>query len=212
MKPDQADQARIDGLSEKIQRLLNQGSLVGAVIVLRSLQSDVAYRVLEQLSPTDRERIYDASFAWEDENVVQVSNVVQLEQVSQTRDEEARKPLPFFPDQIISVLTTAALLTSLILILTIFSPAKLGVKADVLNTSPGVKPEWYFLFLYSFFGIVPSVLGVVAPLVGIVALALLPFLDKNPEVRANKRKFAIVTCFALITALIILSILGAYYI
>ena len=46
--------------------------------------------------------------------------------------------------------------------------------ADVRNTSPGVKPQWYFLFLYSLFAIVPSVLGVVAPIVGIVALALLP--------------------------------------
>lgn len=215
MEQGQVDQVKTNDLSKKIQRLLDQESLVGAVIILRMLQPDDAKKVLEQLSPADRERIYDASFAWEDKTVVERSNVVSLEQTNQNQEEqeeEAKQVLPFFPDQIISLLATAGLITSLILILTIFSPARLGVKADVLNTAMNVKPEWYFLFLYSLFSLVPSILGVVAPLVALVLLALLPFLDKNIEVRAEKRKFAIVACLVLVAVLIILSVLGAYYI
>jgi hypothetical protein len=211
------NKATLNNLSRKIQNLIDQESLVGAIIVLRSLQPELAKKVLSELAPKDRERIYDASFADKNGHITDSPAAPQPEkpreaQEHEEKPQEAARMLPFFPDQLISVLATAGLTTSLILILTIFSPAQLGVKADVLNTSMNVKPEWYFLFLYSLFGLVPSILGVVAPVVGMALLALLPFLDKNPGQEPRKRKFAILACSTLMAVLILLTLLGAYYI
>ncbi len=207
---------QVSNLSKKIQNLINQESLVGAIIVLRSLQPDLAKKVLSELQPADRERIYNASFATKDGHIAESPSFAAMRRPSRILDakeepKEVTQTLPFFPDQLVSVLTAAGLVTSLILILTIFSPAQLGVKADVLNTSMNVKPEWYFLFLYSFFGLVPSILGVVAPVVAMLLLALLPFLDKNPGNGPAKRKFAILACLGLIATLVALTISGAYF-
>ncbi len=35
------------------------------------------------------------------------------------------------------------------------------------------------------------IVGIMAPIVAIAALGLLPFLDRNPEVRARKRPIAL---------------------
>ena len=204
-----AKQVKVDELTKRVQRLLNKESLVGAEIILKSVRAEVAQRIIEQLSPAEQEKIRGASFIWKDENLA-VPHPVTREQPALIEEGKREKSVPLFPDQLLSALTTAALMTSLILILTIFSPAKLDVKADVLNISARVKPEWYLLFLYAFFNLVPSILGVLVPMVGVVLLALLPFLDRNPELKAGKRKFAIIACSALVLVLILLSILGAY--
>ncbi len=205
----QTKQIKLDELTKRVQRLLTKESLVGAEIILKSVRADVAQQIIEQLSPAEQEKIRGASFARRDENPA-VPRLVTRAQPAPIDEGAGEENVPLFPDQLLSALTTAALMTSLILILTILSPARLDVKADVLNISAQVKPDWYLLFLYAFFNLVPSMLGVLVPMVGVVLLALLPFLDRNPELRAGKRKFAIIACSALVSVLILLSILGAY--
>lgn len=115
---------------------------------------------------------------------------------------------PFYPDQLISSLTAVFVVLSLIAVLTIFLPVGLQAKADPNLTPAHVKPDWYFLFLYEFLHFAPTIVGLFAPLVAIVALIALPFLDRNPERAPTKRVLAIGACLLVVAAVVAISIVG----
>jgi ubiquinol-cytochrome c reductase cytochrome b subunit len=108
---------------------------------------------------------------------------------------------PFFPnhmlDQGMVVFVTLAILVTLVM----FFPAPMEPPADPFETPEHIKPEWYFLSAYqalkvaeyfSFLGAwAPKALGILMQAVGILALILLPFLDKNPERHPRKRPVVI---------------------
>ena len=69
-----------------------------------------------------------------------------------------------------------------------FFPAELGKKADPFAPAPvGIKPEWYFMFMFQTLKYLPShILGMEGEVVGIVGfglgglfLLLIPFLDRR---------------------------------
>ena len=71
-------------------------------------------------------------------------------------------------------------LFGLIATLATLIPAEIGIKADPLGQTPaGIKPEWYFLFMFQTLKHVPPTLGVL--LFGLVAafLTVVPFLDRK---------------------------------
>ncbi|MDH5225681.1 MAG: cytochrome bc complex cytochrome b subunit, partial [Actinomycetota bacterium] len=55
-----------------------------------------------------------------------------------------------------------------------------------------------------------KVVGILTPMVFIVLLAVLPFIDRNPEVRPRKRPLAIALGILTIAVLIGLTIWGYY--
>lgn len=100
----------------------------------------------------------------------------------------AARTMPFFPNfllrDIVGWLSAFAVLTAL----AAFYPAELGEKADPFQPAPiGIKPEWYFMFMFQTLKLLPShILGVEGELVGIAAfglggllIALVPFLDRG---------------------------------
>ena len=66
--------------------------------------------------------------------------------------------------------------------------------ADPTDTTFIPRPEWYFLFLFQtlkfFKGPLEAVGSVVLPGVAVLALFLIPFIDRGPLVRLGKRTFA----------------------
>jgi quinol-cytochrome oxidoreductase complex cytochrome b subunit len=74
-------------------------------------------------------------------------------------------------------------------------PWNLGVKADLFASAPaGIKPEWYFLFMFQALKLIPSkvwfidgeVLGILAfCLAGLIWL-LLPFFENDRTARSRR--------------------------
>jgi ubiquinol-cytochrome c reductase cytochrome b subunit len=100
--------------------------------------------------------------------------------------------LPFWPNYLLDeVIAWYAVIAILVVLASVF-PAGLEPKADPLQTPAHIKPEWYFLSLYEVLKLVPRLVGVVAPIVGLGVVILLPLIDHNPEIRARRRPLAII--------------------
>ncbi len=196
-----------DILVQKIERLLNTGSLMGAIVLLKSLTPATASQVLETLPQTEQKKLYDA-WLGSGEKLLKELPVQEIAEDTPP-EKKGLDSVPFFPDHFISQATAMLWIICLISILTIFSPAGLETKANPFSTPIGVKPEWYLLFLYALLRFVPPILGVLVLLAGGILLTLLPFLDKNREVKPSRRKFAIVVCVLLSISIMALSFVGA---
>ena len=114
------------------------------------------------------------------------------------KDEIAKKKvpaLPFWPNFILrEVIIWMVLLGTLLTLALVFAPS-LGLPADLMAPAPeGVKPEWYFLFLFQTLKIFPANMGpvtgefvaVVLILLAVVAIFFLPFLDNKPDKKKGK--------------------------
>jgi len=90
----------------------------------------------------------------------------------------------FWPDIIYKDLLVSFGLFLLLVGLATFVGVAVEPKADPSDATYVPRPEWYFLFLFEFLKFVPGQvewLGTfVIPVFGILALFLLPFLDRNP--------------------------------
>lgn len=109
-----------------------------------------------------------------------------------TTHPEEKDSIPFYPDHVKTEFYVALGVLILFLvvgILGLLSPVGLQDPADPLNTPLHVKPEWYFLALYqllkyippSVLGIDGTIIGVMAPVLLILVLALWPFFDKKED-------------------------------
>ena len=122
---------------------------------------------------------------------------------------QGQPTIRFFPDHFISEATTMVLLLCLYSVLAIFMPAFLDARANPAVTPVGIKPAWYFLFLYEFLHFVPPLIGTITPLVLLVLLAAWPFLDRNPSRKPRKRVVALILAAVVVLTIIGLSIAGA---
>ncbi len=121
-----------------------------------------------------------------------------------SREKANGRFIPFFPDYVLDeTIAWYVALGGLIVLASLF-PTGLEEPADPLNTPAHIKPEWFFLFLYQFFKIVPRTIGVLMPIVAGVILLLVPLLDRSPK-RAYRER--IVPISIGIVVLIILTVL-----
>ena len=105
-----------------------------------------------------------------------------------------RREIRFFPNFALRELMAWYVALGLLGALAAVFPWSLGVKADPFASAPaGIKPEWYFLFMFETLKVIPAkllgmdgeMLGILAfGLVGAVAL-LLPFLDREKPVKTG---------------------------
>lgn len=93
---------------------------------------------------------------------------------------------PFYPHFVLRDFTLWVVLLGGVAVLATFVPWELGEKADPLAPAPrGLKPEWYFLFMYQALRMLPArvlwfegeMLGVFAFVLAGTFLILVPFLD-----------------------------------
>lgn len=94
--------------------------------------------------------------------------------------QQVRDRRPFFSEFLLVDASLWLVLVGLLVTLAVFLPAEVGVRADPLQPAPeGIKPEWYFLFLFQTLKCVPETLGVACFALGAVFLLAVPWLDRN---------------------------------
>jgi cytochrome b6 len=96
--------------------------------------------------------------------------------------------MPFFPNFLLRDLFGWFVTLGVLAALAALSPWELGQKADPFAPAPaGIRPEWYFVFMFQSLKYIPAkigpfegeVLGVLGFSLGGLLLLLVPFLDKR---------------------------------
>ena len=116
--------------------------------------------------------------------------------------------MPFFPSYILDELIAWYAILALLVVLASLFPAGLEEQANPLETPAHTKPEWYFLAVYEFLKLVEKGVGILLPIAGLVLLTFLPFIDRNPEVLARRRKIAVGVATVVLVAGIALTARG----
>jgi len=119
----------------------------------------------------------------------------------------------FYPSFVFKEIVVMMLLFIFVaIILAVVFPVGLGDPADPTDNLFTPKPEWYFMSLYQLLKYFPGKLEVIAtaiiPAGGIVALLLLPFIDKKAEIRPGKRPITMTIMVLAVVAIVILTAIG----
>ncbi len=122
---------------------------------------------------------------------------------------------PFFPYAVGKDGLMACIVMVVIILMSLFLGAELGPKADPTTTSYVPRPEWYFFFLFELLRVIkPPELVFVAtlgiPNIALGLLVLLPFYDRGPERRPERRPVAMTAMLLTIVAMTYLTLLGAF--
>jgi quinol-cytochrome oxidoreductase complex cytochrome b subunit len=108
-------------------------------------------------------------------------------------DERHVRSMPFVPHFLLRDMVGWYVALALLAVLSALFPWELGTKADPFASAPeGIKPEWYFLFMFQSLKILPARIG---PLEGEVCgvlffgicgliVLLIPFIDRGTRSRA----------------------------
>ena len=118
--------------------------------------------------------------------------LVQLHGMSVPPGQEGEKlrKMKFFPNFLLRDLIGWILAIGVLAALAALFPWELGEKADAFAPAPaGIKPEWYFLFMFQTLKYIPAkiwkfdgeVIGILAFSFGFLLLFLVPFLDRAAE-------------------------------
>jgi cytochrome b6 len=127
------------------------------------------------------------------------------------------KEVPFFPNFVLKDALGWMSILTLIGVLCVFFPWELGKKADIFASTPlGIKPEWYFTFMFSTLKIVPAhvlfmegeILAIFGFMIGGLIWLLVPYLDRKAGKEAKSPEF---TSFGLIVLLYILIMTALTY-
>ena len=123
--------------------------------------------------------------------------------------EVEREPLrPFFPHYMVDEFVAWYVLLAVLVVLASLFPAGLEEQANALQTPEGIKPEWYYLGVYELLKLVPRIIGIMIPIVGIGLLVVWPFLDRSEEVLIRRRKRVVGGATVILVALIALTVRG----
>ncbi|MBL7959098.1 cytochrome b N-terminal domain-containing protein [bacterium] len=127
-----------------------------------------------------------------------------------------RKTMPFFPNFLLRDLLFWLIVLNILAILAVFFPWELGKKADAFASAPaGIKPEWYFLFMFQTLKYIPAhvlfidgeVLGVILFAIGGLLWILVPFWDKKSS-RGEKNLLVNYFGIGVVIYMLLLTILG----
>ena len=121
---------------------------------------------------------------------------------------------PFFPYAVAQDAAMACVVMAVIITLSLVLGAELASKANPTTPTYVPRPEWYFFFLFEVLRVIkPSSLTPLAtigvPTIAMILLFLLPFYDRGPERRPERRPIATLTGIAVIGAMALLTYQGA---
>lgn len=121
---------------------------------------------------------------------------------------------PFFPYAVAKDSIMACIVMAAIILLSILLGCELQGKPNPTTTTYVPRPEWYFFFLFELLRVIhPAILTPVAaigvPTVCMVLLLLLPFYDRSPERRPERRPLATFMALATICVMAYLTYEGA---
>jgi quinol---cytochrome c reductase cytochrome c subunit, bacillus type len=121
---------------------------------------------------------------------------------------------PFFPYAVAKDSLMACVVMAVIITMSLVLGAELGSKANPTTTTYVPRPDWYFFFLFELLRIIkpPSLVQLATigiPTIGMIVLFLLPFIDRGPERRPERRPIATFTGLFVIGAMALLTYEGA---
>ena len=126
---------------------------------------------------------------------------------------EKERGYKFWPDVIYKDLLASFAIFILLIGLAIFIGVAAEPPADPNDTSYIPRPEWYFLFLFELLKFFPGQIEWVGtfllPTIAVLALFLLPFIDRSPSRHWKKRKFAVVLMSIIVVGMVALTIMAA---
>ncbi len=126
------------------------------------------------------------------------------------------RKMKFIPNFLLRDLIGWILAIGVLAALAALFPWELGTKADPFAPAPaGIKPEWYFLFMFQTLKYLPAkILGLDGEVLGIMAfnivallLFLVPFVDRGPDNRKRTLIFNIIGVVALLY-IVVMTIVG----
>ncbi|MFZ1155025.1 MAG: cytochrome B [Solirubrobacteraceae bacterium] len=121
---------------------------------------------------------------------------------------------PFFPYAVAKDAVMAVVVMAVIITMSLVFGAEIGSKVNPTSTSYDARPEWYFFFLFEILRIIrtPSIVQLATigvPTICMILLFLLPFYDRGPERRPERRPIATITGIFVIGAMAYLTYHGA---
>jgi menaquinol-cytochrome c reductase cytochrome b/c subunit len=125
------------------------------------------------------------------------------------------KGKPFFPYAVAKDSIMAVVVMIVIIFLAAMFGAEMGPKADPTTTTYVPRPDWYFYFLFEVLRVMKNIpkftdmatIGV--PTICMILLFLLPFYDRSPERRIERRPVALAAGLTTIFAMAFLTYSGA---
>lgn len=129
---------------------------------------------------------------------------------------ESVKKMKFVPNFLLRDLIGWILAIGVLAALAALFPWELGEKADAFAPAPaGIKPEWYFLFMFQTLKYLPAkiwkldgeVVGIMAFNLVAVLLFIVPFVDRSPENKRRRLVFNIIGVIALLF-IVVMTIIG----
>jgi ubiquinol-cytochrome c reductase cytochrome b subunit/menaquinol-cytochrome c reductase cytochrome b/c subunit len=123
---------------------------------------------------------------------------------------------PFFPYAVAKDSVMALIVVLVIIFLALMFGAEIAPKANPTTTTYVPRPDWYFFFLFEVLRVMKNVpkftpmatIGV--PTICMILLFLLPFYDRSPERRIERRPIALAAGIATIVAMAYLTYSGAH--
>src|SRR6476646_195207 len=113
---------------------------------------------------------------------------------------------PFIPYAVAKDGAMACVVMLAIILMSLILGAELGPKADPTTTAYTPRPEWYFFFLFELLRVIkpPSLVALATigvPTICMIFLLVLPFIDRGPERRPERRPIATITGIFVIVAM-----------
>ncbi len=131
-------------------------------------------------------------------------------------DHERRRGDTYFPEYALRDLSVGLGLLLLLMVISALFGAPLDERADPASTDYVPRPEWYFFFVFQllkYFSGDMEVIGIVViPILGVLFLILLPFLDRSRQRHFRRRPVvtgATVTMLASVVVLTMIAVVEA---
>jgi mono/diheme cytochrome c family protein len=125
---------------------------------------------------------------------------------------EKQKGVKFWPDIIYKDVVISLALFLVLIILATWVGVSQEAKADPSDSAYIPRPEWYFLFLFQMLKYFPGSLEwlgtTIIPIIVVLVLFLLPFIDRNPRRYWKSRPWAIGIMTVMVVGIVILTVLA----
>jgi ubiquinol-cytochrome c reductase cytochrome b subunit len=137
----------------------------------------------------------------------------KLAQANERGEDIHSKSVPFWPNVALRMLLLVLVIGIGLWVLAGLYPVGLGDPADALNKSRYIpEPAWYFFGVYQLLKYFPGKLDVLAmvglPLIAMIVLFGLPWLDHNPSKSPRKRPVALSVAGILVVGMVFLTYQG----
>ena len=178
-------------------------SPVGGSSSTGAFEEEATARRRRRCPPPHRPRLYGGR--------TRVLGVVDRQSV--TAEERAVDDTVFtWPHLLVRHVVVALGVAATVLALGVAFVAPLRGLANPNLTPEPAKAPWYFAGLQELLShFDPLVAGILVPAGAVLALVLLPYIDRNPSTVARRRKVAIVVFTGLVVVAVVLTVIGTFF-